>query len=273
MDGNKNVRERVVLAEVKSRKGELYDPDRLRKDVQAIYALGNFDDVTLDVTEVPGGVAVIFRVVEKPMIKKIDFKGNKKLSSGKLRDAISLKENDPLDKLKLNLDVDKILNLYKDEGFAAAQVEPYTTSDPTNHVTITFFVTEGKQVLITDVDIQGVHAYKTKKIIGLMKMRRKKVFKQDQLTKDLEEITKFYKNHGYQNIKIGDVKQTFDADKTHITIAFPIDEGPLFHFGNATFSGNAIFGREKLIPGIQFKAGEIFSQEKLDMTISKLQDI
>jgi outer membrane protein insertion porin family len=122
VDGNKNVRERVVLAEVKSRKGDLYDPARLRKDVQAIYALGNFDDVTLDVTEVPAGVAVIFHVIEKPMIKKIDFKGNKKLSSGKLRDGISLKENDPLDKLKLNLDVDKILNLYKDEGFAAAQV-------------------------------------------------------------------------------------------------------------------------------------------------------
>ena len=273
VDGNKNVRERVVLAEVKTRKGDLYDPSRLRKDVQAIYALGNFDDVTLDVTEIAAGVTVIFHVVEKPMIKKIDFKGNKKLSSGKLRDGISLKENDPLDKLKLNLDVDKILNLYKDEGFAAAQVEPYTTSDPTNHVTITFFVTEGKQVLITDVDLQGVTAYKTKKIIKLMKMRRKKVFKQDQLTKDLEEITKFYKNHGYQNIKIGDVKQTFDAEKTHITITVPIEEGPLFHFGKPSFSGNAIFGREKLIPGIQFKTGETFSQEKLDATISKLQDI
>lgn len=273
VDGNKNVRERVVLTEVKTRKGDLYDPSRLRKDVQAIYALGNFDDVTLDVTEVPGGVAVVFHVIEKPMIKKIDFKGNKKLSSGKLRDGISLKENDPLDKLKLNLDVDKILNLYKDEGFAAAQVEPYTTSDPTNHVTITFFITEGKSVQITDVDLQGVKAFKTKKILGLMKMRRKKIFKQDQLGKDLDEITKFYKNHGYQNIKIGDVKQTFDADKTHISLVIPIDEGPLFHFGKATFSGNAIFPNDKLIPGIQFKTGEIFNQEKLDATISKLQDI
>src|SRR5205085_12273217 len=131
-----------ILAEVKTKKGDVYDSEKLRKDVQAIFALGHFDDVTVDLTDAPGGVNVAFRVVEKPMIKRIDFKGNKKLSSSKLRDALSLKENDSLDKLKLNTDVDKIVTKYKDEGFAAAQVEPYTTSDRTNHVTITFYVIE-----------------------------------------------------------------------------------------------------------------------------------
>ena len=52
-----------------------------------------------------------------------------------------------------------MLSIYKDEGFAAAQVEPFTTTDATNHVTITFFVTEGTQVLIDDVDMQGVTAF------------------------------------------------------------------------------------------------------------------
>jgi outer membrane protein insertion porin family len=101
--------------------------------------------------------------VEKPMIKRIDFKGNKKISASKLRDTITLKENDALDKSKLGADVDKIVNHYKDEGFAAAQVEPFTTSDPTNHVTITFYITEGTQVLVQDVQLQGVTAFKLKK--------------------------------------------------------------------------------------------------------------
>jgi len=274
------VRERVILAEVKSKKGDFYDAEALRKDVQAIYGLGNFDDVTVDVTDlpsgqagVPGGIEVTFRVVEKPMIKRIDFKGNKKLSSSKLRDALTLKENDALDKLKLNTDVDKLVNLYKDEGFAAAQVEPFTTSDPTNHVTITFYITEGTQVLVEEVDLQGVTAFKLKKIKKLMKTRKKKVFKQETLTKDLEEITKYYKNNGYQNIKIGDTSQTFNADKTRLMLRIPLEEGPLFHFGTVHFVGNAIFPSQKLTPAIQFKAGEIFNQGKLDESIAKLQDI
>jgi len=32
----------------KTRKNDLYDPDKLRKDVQTIYGLGNFEDVSLE---------------------------------------------------------------------------------------------------------------------------------------------------------------------------------------------------------------------------------
>ena len=97
---------------------------------------------------------------------------------------------------------------------------PFTTADADSiYVTITFFVTEGTQVLVDDVDMQGVTAFKLKKIKKLMKTRRKKVFKQDVLAKDVDEITKFYKNHGYQNVKVLEPKQTFNADKTRITIS------------------------------------------------------
>lgn len=273
VEGNRNIKERVILAQVKTRKNDVYDSDLLRRDVQSIYGLGNFDDVTLDVSDITGGVMVTFKVIEKPVIKRIDFKGNKKLSSGKLRDKMTLKESDPLDKLKLNVDVDKLITLYKDEGFAAAQVEPFTSTDPTNHSIITFYVTEGTQVLISEVDLQGVNAFKVKKIRKLMKTRRKKVFKQETLTNDLEEITKFYKNHGYLNIKIGDVKQLFNEDKTKITVTVPIQEGSLLHFADVHFSGNAIFGTERLLPAMQFKKGEIYNQEKLDASVAKLQDI
>src|SRR4051812_36850508 len=36
-EGNKNIRERVILAQVKTKKNDVYDPDKLRRDVQSIY--------------------------------------------------------------------------------------------------------------------------------------------------------------------------------------------------------------------------------------------
>ena len=60
VEGNRNIRERVILAEVKTKKGDFYSPDALRKDVQAIYGLGHFDDVTVDLQDVPGGTNVTF---------------------------------------------------------------------------------------------------------------------------------------------------------------------------------------------------------------------
>jgi len=191
-EGNRNVRERVILAQVKTKKNDLYDPDKLRKDVQAIYGLGNFEDVALEVTDVPGGVIVTFKVIEKPIIKRIDFKGNKKVSSSKLRDAISLKENDPLDKFKLNLDDEKILSVIKMKGLQPPRwnrlpprIPPIMSRSPFRHGR-----DPGPGGRCGDT---GVTAFKLKKIKKLMKTRRKKVFKQDVLTKDVEEITKFIK--------------------------------------------------------------------------------
>lgn len=271
--GNRNIKERVILAQVKTRRNELYEADKLRKDVQAIYALGNFDDVTLVVNEQPEGVVVTFQVVEKPIIKKIEFKGNKKLSRGKLTDALTLKDNDPLDRLKMNSDVDKLMTLYKDEGFAAAQIEPFTTADATNKVTLTFFITEGTRVLISQVIVEGVRAFPEKKVRKLMKTKKKKVFKQETLTKDIEEMTRFYKDNGYMNVHIGDVRQDFNEVKTRLTITVPIEEGSKFAFGESTFSGNAIFQSEKLLPQIQYKVGETYSQKKMDITMAKLSDV
>ena len=273
VDGNRNVRDRVILSEVKTRRYDLYDPDKLRKDVQNIFTLGNFDDVTIDAEEIPGGISVTFKVVEKPIVKKIDFKGNKKLSKSKLSDSLSLKENDPLDKSKLNLDVDKIISLYKDEGFAAAEVEPFTTTDATNHTTVTFYIKEGTQVLIQQVIVLGVKSFPEPKVRKLMKTRKKKVFKLDELTKDLETITHFYKTKGFLDVKVGDPQQTFNEDKTKLVITVTIQEGPLLHFGDTHFTGNAIFQTAKLLPAIDYKPGEVFNQDKLDAAQAKLRDI
>ena len=273
IEGNRNVRDRVILTQVKTRRYDLYDPEKLRKDVQNIFSLGNFDDVTIDAEEIPGGIGVTFKVVEKPIVKKIDFKGNKKLSKSKLSDALTLKENDPLDKTKMNTDVDKILSLYKDEGFAAAEVEPFTTTDATNHTTVTFYIKEGTQVLIQQVIVLGVKSFPEPKVRKLMKTRKKKVFKQDQLVKDVEDIIHFYKTKGFLDVKVSDPQQVFSEDKTRLTITLTIDEGPLLHFGVTRFKGNAIFKESKLTPAIQYHTGEVFNQDKMDATQAKLRDV
>lgn len=273
VEGAKNVRERVILAQVKTRRNDLYDPEKLRKDVQSIYGLGHFEDVTLMVNEdPPGQVLVTFQVAEKPVIRKIEFKGNKKLSRSKLGDTIGLKDGDPLDRFKMNADVDKLLTLYRDEGFAAAQVEPFTTVEANNKVLLTFFITEGTRVLVEQVKVEGAKALTEQKIRKLMKTRRKKVFKQDVLTKDLEDLARAYKDKGYMNIHLGDVQQDFNEDKTRLTLTLPITEGPQFRFGASSFTGNAIFQSAQLLPSVAYKPGDIYSQKAMDATLARLSD-
>lgn len=272
VEGNHLLRERVILSHVKARKNDFYNPDKLREDVQAIYKMGNFEDVTLDVSDVSGGMGVTFKVVEKSVVKRINFVGSKKLSRGALSADLILKEDYPFDKTKLNQDTEKIRSLYKDEGFAAAEVMPFVKIDANNYAVVTFNINEGRQVLVEAIRIEGVTAFPVKKVISRMKIRRHKAFKPGVLSKDMAAITSFYKNHGYPNIRIVDLEPIIDNENLRMTLSIKIEEGPLLHFGQTTFKGNALFPSATLMKGVQYKEGELFNQSKLDRTLRIVQD-
>lgn len=281
IEGNKNVRDRVIKAQIKTRKGDRYDEATVQQDVQSLYRLGSFEDVTVDVSDRPAGVGggikgkqVTFRVSEKPVIKRIDFKGIRQFSRSKLKDEISLKEQDPFDKLKLQTDIQKISSLYKEKGFAAVVVDHYTTlEEKTNTLTLTFFITEGSRVLIRNISFPGAMALSKRRLLRIMKSRPKKVFKDDVLQKDLQELTRWYQNHGYQNVKVKDPQETFNEDRTRVDLAIVIEEGPQFTFRAVAFHGHTIFATPDLFNTLQFKDGDIFNKERLDATLAKLQEM
>ena len=118
--GNHHIAYNTLRSDLKVRKGELYERSDLERDVQTLVGMGNFERVTADVLEIPGKpvpaqfhgvsgsswtVRLTFAVEEKPLIHKIRFEGNKKLSRGKLSDKVTLKEKDPLNQVKLREDV------------------------------------------------------------------------------------------------------------------------------------------------------------------------
>ena len=50
--------------------------------MQAILASGNYEDAEVETEDLPAGIRVTFKIKERPVIKKIDFTGNKKLGKG-----------------------------------------------------------------------------------------------------------------------------------------------------------------------------------------------
>ena len=77
--------------------------------IDRLLETGLYDDIQVSLEEMPGQAnaqglpktRVIFRVKEKPVIKRVDFKGNLKLGDSKFRDEISLKAGEALDRFKV----------------------------------------------------------------------------------------------------------------------------------------------------------------------------
>lgn len=289
ISGNRNVRESVIRAQIKARKGDLYSRADHDRDVQAVMSLGGFDRVVTDIVvlrdqEIPAHflavspsshpVRLTFIVEEKPVVDKILFEGREKVSKGRLLDEVSFRKGDPLDRLKLREAEDKILEAYRKKGFHRARVSGDVKVDTTTHkADVLFTIEEGPKARIAEVLLTGVTAFKPKKVLRKMKNRRKKVFDEKQLPEDLKAIEALYKNEGYQDFEILSSSVTFSEDLTKIFIHVAVKEGRQYRFGDTTFSGHTVYTSTELARAIDYRKGKLFSQDRFEYTLQTLREM
>lgn len=272
IEGNKNVKEKTLRSEIKSKAKKLYSEDQVRTDIQNILALGSIDDANVSIDTAT--MRLTFTVKEKPFIKKISFKGNKKVSKGKLLDELTLKEKEFFDPAKMEESKSKMLTVYHDKGYADANIEIVPTVDElVNQMTISILITEGNRILIGGVTVEGTKAYKPKKIQRKMETKKKKVYKEETLRKDIDEIITFYKNNGYLQVEVGEPKITYNTERTQMFITLPITEGQKYRIGAVTFTGNQVYTEKDLKKTLEFRTGQVYNEERFQDTQNYIREM
>ncbi|MEK7232491.1 MAG: POTRA domain-containing protein, partial [Elusimicrobiota bacterium] len=287
-DGLKNARLSTIRGAIKGRKGDLYDRPDLDKDIQSLLGLGLFERVGAEISMLDRRVPEHFRktagsdrqillnfiVKEKPIIRKITFEGQKKLSRGALSDILTLKNKDPFDRSKLDEDNKKLIEKYHEKGFLDATIEPGVKTDTkTTTVDLVFKIAEGPKSRIELVEISGVTAFKRRVLLKLMKNARKKVYFSKELPDDIKKIEAHYKNNGFLDVAVSSPLVTLSADKTRINLALGVIEGRSYRFGETAFSGNLIYTSSEIAKTIEYRKNKIFSQEKFEETIRAVQEL
>lgn len=84
IEGTQRVEPETVKSYLLVQPGDPFDADRVDRSLKALFATGLFTDVTLR----REGDALVVRVVENPVINRIAFEGNRKLSDQTLTDEI-----------------------------------------------------------------------------------------------------------------------------------------------------------------------------------------
>ena len=68
---NRRVRTDAIKFKIVSRPGEPISRALVARDVRAIYALGQFDDVWVEEEDGDQGLILVFHVSEKPLIRRV----------------------------------------------------------------------------------------------------------------------------------------------------------------------------------------------------------
>jgi outer membrane protein insertion porin family len=272
VEGNRFSKASSVLSKVKARKGDVVTDPAFRGDVDRLLESGLFEDVEVAVEDLPGGkdargaakVRVIFKIKERPILRRIDFKGNRKLSDSKFRDGLISKVDEPYDRFKASQDVSKILSVYHDEGYLDAQAESYTSLDPrTNKVILTFFLTDGNRVTVKDVGVEGAHAFSARKVRKILKKtRRKKVFKEDTFKEDVALLVEAYRNKGFLEVSVDSSRREFSPDQDKVTLFLTINEGRRYTVGAFTFHGATLYTDRELRRRWPWRPGNYTTNQK-----------
>lgn len=119
VSGNVHVPTDKILAVVQAKPGQPYSPKVVADDLARIFALGYFSDqATPLVRQRPGGIAVTYRVIENPVITKIDFTGNTHVPGDTLLALMDTSVGQVLNTNTLKQDFLKVNSYYDRIGYA-----------------------------------------------------------------------------------------------------------------------------------------------------------
>lgn len=277
IDGLTRIGEGAVRERISKEIGEILCQRKLSDDIRAIYKLGHFDDVWVEVEPFEGGIRVIYVVKETPVIAWIDFQGNNRFDDSALKKRIVLAPGATADITLIKDNAARLRAFYEYKGYYLARVVPVTKTIREGEVSVTFQIDEGQRVRIKDIEIRGNKALSMRKIRGVMETTEHGIlsfilggghFSRDIMRADIERIKALYHNHGYIQVIVKEPEIELTEDRKGLMISIQIVEGEQFRVSSVEISGNEAFSTEELQGLIRLSPQMVFSKEILREDIS-----
>ncbi len=275
--GNKSIPTTKILNELQTRVGRPFDPALVQRDVRRLMQRSWFVDVQPKYEETDKGRVVIFTVVERPVIRYIQYLGNEGIRDRKLIKETDLKVGGSVDPYAVEEARRKIIDLYHRSGYNNAEVTIQEGGKATDQG-IVFVINEGEPQKVWDVEFVGnefVSSARLKKKID-SKPPLMYVFKGfvdvDQIDADVDKLIAYYRSFGYFQAKVG--RQLIPNEKGNwVTLRFVVNEGPRYQVQDVAFIGNKLFATPDLVTAMKMPAGEPFEQAKMNADVSWLKEL
>ncbi|MGE4614017.1 MAG: POTRA domain-containing protein, partial [Planctomycetota bacterium] len=162
-----------VLARMKIRSGDRWDPAALDAEYRRLWTSGDF--VTIEsplVDHTASGVIITITLRERRQIYEVKFEGAQDLSEKAALRQIRSNKDELHDPLLVREDIDSIRDLLLEQGHPFARVDS-RTEETTDGLVVIFEIDEGPQVLLRTVDLKGSGSLPIGKILKLMQLRTK----------------------------------------------------------------------------------------------------
>jgi outer membrane protein insertion porin family len=290
IQGNEIVKTKRIRRELALKTGAPLDEQALeqaRQRVVELYQKRGYPDTDVqykvDTNEERGTARVTFAISEgrKAVVKTIRFVGNYYLKPKQIRKVMKTKQSNilgfvtgagRLNNQQLDEDVQKIKELYQDNGYADVQVTDVKIDrlDKKN-VAITIYITEGAQYHVGTVAINGLHVVTEPNFRKVIKVTEGKIFSPQKLQKDIKAVEDAYGVAGYADAKVN--VETTPAGPALVNLSYKIDEGIQSFVERINISGNTRTKDKVIRREIVLSPGDVFDTVRVDISKKRLEGL
>jgi outer membrane protein insertion porin family len=298
--GNRRIPEETIRFYIQSRAGEPYSESRLESDLRAVYNSHFFENIEIQERDGDMGKIITFIVKEKPLIRAIEYVGNKSFTESNILDEfkerkVGLTTDSQYDPSKIEAAKRALRGLMLQNGKPLGTVRSEIDDIPPSSVRVRFIMDEGPNVRIGKIRFFGNKIFSDKELKGALKLDKERnlftMFKgmdkyhKDKLEADIEmNLKTFYKEHGYMFVQVGEpITRIFEGPRGFIPFArktkqqflieIPIDAGDQFRLGNLELKNCTPFKCEALLNSFGLKKGDVVNQKKIRDTLDEFKKL
>ena len=277
IQGNKRLESELILRSSGLKEMGL-DDRSFSQAIKNLYRSGYFSDVNIYKSK---GVVYV-NVRENPIIDLISIEGNKEITDEIILEEIGTRPRNVFSRELIKNDSEKILTLYKRQGFFSTFVEPKIIKVDENRVNLVFEVFEGKEATIKKVNFTNNKIFSDstlKDVISSAEYRWYEFwgtndrFDKDRINYDKDLLKKYYFDNGYIDFEIVSVNSSLVDNRKDFIVNFTIFEGKRYKITNVKFNSSIRnLSSIKIKDLVDVDKGDWFSSKELDDAIKKITD-
>lgn len=278
VEGAQRIEADTVRSYMGLRNGDQVSVGALDKSLKALFETGLFADVNIR----QDGQDVVVRVVENPIINRIAFEGNKRISNDILNDEVKLRPRVVFTRARVQTDLQRIMDVYRRSGRFSATVVPKVIQLPQNRVDLIFEIAEGELTEIRKIAFVGNKKFdggdlreviQTRETAWYRFLSSDDTYDPDRLTFDRELLRRHYLANGYADFRVISGVAELTPDSTAFFVTFTVDEGERYKFGKIDIT-TALKDLDvaKLRAEQSIEKGDWYNADEVEGLIGKLTD-
>jgi outer membrane protein insertion porin family len=298
--GNRRIPEETIRFYIQSRPGEPYSESRLESDLRAVYKANFFENIEIQERDGDAGKIITFIVKEKPLIRAIEYVGNKAFSESSILDEfkekkVGLTTDSQYDPSKIEAAKRALKGLMLQNGKPLGTIRSEIDDIPPSSVRVRFIMDEGPSVRIGQIRFVGNKVFSENELKSALKLDKERnlftMFKgydkyhREKLEADIEmNLKTFYKEHGYMFVQVGEpttrivegprgVIPGARKTKQQFFIEIPIEAGDQFRVGKIELKNCLPFKCEALVNSFGLKPGDIVNHKRIKDTLDEFKKL